>query len=338
MNDNNDKLSNTPANGDGFSELDLALIGVNVFGNRPSGAKPDLYEIAAWRQGELSSEREREVRSHLANDAEVYQLLLDYLDAEAFARETASTASETPLETDSVRREASSSRICDDEGGSFFSKLRALFGLPTPALAGALAVAALAILVTPLLQRGSSNPDDGNIESATTTMMTYAEGFDLSGLAAPAITRSLAGVLPPASIEELGEMLVKRGMADILGTLPADSVNDEWQNWHDVTLEQTAVPCEDSIDAAWCTANTSELEAVGQWLMTTYLACDSGLLADNAELGKEQFDTRDRVLALKSAQVLENGLLAPLFSSNHEVENIDTLCSAVSDIIDASGS
>ena len=70
----------------------IAYAGVSLFGNKAEGPPPQWHELSAWRSGTLPKERATQILSHVANDPEHFQHLLDLVEAEQWSAEEAANA------------------------------------------------------------------------------------------------------------------------------------------------------------------------------------------------------------------------------------------------------
>lgn len=244
----------------------IAYAGVSLFGNRTEGPPPQWHELSAWRSGTLPEKRATQILSHVANDPEYFQHLLDLVEAEQWSAEEAAGAQADSV-IDSKPSKASTSFSTD----RLRHWLGSVFHQPLPVYGGAIAAVLLAVLVVPMMQQA-----DSQLHQQLDDNLDLYRNSDLGLPAQPPMdrrTRQLSGLFESLSTVEVEQAHFQHGMRLSAEALGSEAVSP-WLAWT-TDLPHEALDCKTALEIEQCQASRDDLTALGQWTLLAYAACQT---------------------------------------------------------------
>ncbi len=250
----------------------IAYAGVSLFGNKAEGPPPQWHELSAWRSGTLPKERATQILSHVANDPEHFQHLLDLVEAEQWSAEEAACAQADTV-IDSNPSKASPSFSTD----RLRQWIGSIFNQPLPVYGGAVAAVLLAVLVAPMMQRA-----DSQLQQQLDNNLDLYRSSDLGLPGQPPMarrTRQLSGLFESLSAVEVEQAHFQHGMRLSAEALGSEAVSP-WLAWT-TDLPDEALNCKTASEIEQCKASRDDLTALGQWTLLAYTACQTRTQTSN---------------------------------------------------------
>ncbi len=247
-----------------FKEHRQALAALYAFKNKPSGEKPSLQEVDAWRLGKLPEKRAAEVLSYIANDPDYYEQWRDLQEAEQWLVDDA--LADDALSVDSLDQPAPLIK-------RFSDWLASLIVMPVTRVS--LAFALVAIVVTPLL-----------LPTGATTGVLLETAYGLYGDASPNFaapnvfkTKGLDNLLGDAVARDDREQYhLKIGFRRFIEKMRWSN-DKSWDAWLD-TLPKKTLKCDKAPSVEKCENSTLYYVNLGQWSLLTFNACQAGQQGD----------------------------------------------------------
>lgn len=311
-----------------LTDTEVAFTAINLFRNKPHGDAPDWHELEAFREHSLSDQRMSEILSHVANDPEQFQLWKDLKEASDWVAvenevpDTVAARTETAVET----AQASSAGI----GAWFKGVIDSVVGQPLPALGGAAAAIALAVMVVPNLLQG---PDGTLDELLAGNFDAYLnEGVVLPQAVPTTLSTRSTGTLigkPTAAEADLHHLQLGMQKAFLrISTEPTDI----WKQWGE-QLPIELLDCAESEDASACTEKAEAHVSLGNWALMSYFACEQGKVGTGGDFWDSQleiFKGFDELASVNSSAIVNS-----TFSRSTPPATQEELCSAVNEIVSA---
>lgn len=324
----------------------LAYAAITLCGNPSQGPTPQLQEIAAWRQGTLSSHRSTEILSHVANDPACFQHWLDIVEAQRWVDEETGSASDTqnaahsaathtnsvPPNTPSSDNEATSTVISQG-----IQAIRGLFQQPLPIYGGAFSALILAVLIAPMLRTGDSFTLQQQLDRNTDAYIARGSGL----IGTPPLrrnTRSLGTLFDKLSVSDVERQHFQNGLQTFYQKLQAsddtqNTANTAWERWL-TELPVDNVDCTIAQDPTHCSAVADEFVWLGQWAFTTTATCElvaeQGIASLKSTAWKEQYSTYERLRTLPN--VAQSAFFAPWLPAL-ETKTPDALCAIAGSVM-----
>lgn len=311
-----------------LSDTEVAFTAINLFRNKPRGDAPEWHELEAFREHSLSDERMSEILSHVANDPDQFQLWRDLKDASDWV------AVENEVPDTVAARTATASAVSKEHTGGigawFKGVVDSIVGQPMPALGGAVAAIALAVMVVPNMMRG---PDTGFDDLLASNFDAYlSEGAVLPQTAPTTrITRSTGTLIgkPTAAEADLHHLQLGMQKAFLrISTNPTDA----WKSWGE-QLPVELLDCSGTEDSEACAQNAEAHVSLGNWALMSYFACKQGKVGTGDDFWNSQLEIFKGFEEL--ASVNSSAIVNSAFNRSQPPASQEELCSVVDEIITA---
>jgi len=262
---------------DHLSDNEVAFAAINLFSKAPVGPEPDWTEVEDWHAGTLDATRAEEVLSHVANNAEVFQMWRDICEAEQWLAESpledASSAEQSAVAQQSTTS-GSANPAPYDLVGWIRKGFKAISEHQLPAIGGAVTATLLAVLIVPKLI--SNTPGSAGDMIGESLAQYSAMGAPLpQTVMVPRQTRSLAGVLGDISEDDVMKHQLSFGLQQGYSALNIPNA-DDFAPWF-ASLPTETIDCTLAASEDNCAQVSGDMAYLGQWALVNHFACRSGI-------------------------------------------------------------